>query len=717
MASSSFSLPKLRSLAPQTISYFLRPVQVLKGYKRSNLRPDLIAGLTVAIVLLPQAIAFAMIAELPPEMGLYAAIVTSIVGALWGASDHLQTGPTNTNSLLVLATLLPIATAGTRQFLAAAGVLAVMVGVIQIMLGVGRLGILVNFVSDSVIIGYTAGAGILIAANQMFHLFRIDSPSAADLLSAIRQLLLYRAETHLPSLLIGFAAMVLLALQKRFLPRWPGALLVMILSAAMVGLMGLDQKGIKIIGEIPRSLPPLADLPLLDFNLIVELATGALAVSAIGMVESIAISRSIAAQSGQRLDSNQQFVGLGLSNVFCGLFSGYSVSGSFTRSAINYHAGARSPMSGVFSGIFVLLAMVVLAPLAAYVPRAALAGVLMITAYGMVDKAEIKRIWRGTHGDAAIMVATLLSTLLLPLQFAVLSGILLSFAVYILRTSLPRVVSMLPAENFRHFTPQGTRAPCPQLAIIDILGDLYFGAVTRVEELLHAHLDAHPSQRFVLLRMFSVDQIDISGIHALESLNRALKERGGDLYMVRTQEHIFERLKSTGFYQLLGAEHFLQYDKAIAHLFYHVIDPTICIYECEARVFLECQNLPRPAQHPIEMHLPLALDEREIRYVEPHQLWTELHQPQPPPIIDVREPREFKRDHIREAQSIPLLDLLVDTSQIPQDQAVVLVCRSGRRSARAAAILTRQGYKQVRVLQGGMLAWETAGLLTAVDLN
>ena len=469
MASSSIPATIINRVGAKTISYFLHPVEILKRYQINNLRPDIVAGLTVAVVLLPQSIAFAMIAELPPAVGLYAAIVTAIVGAFWGSSIHLQTGPTNSISLLVLATLLPIAAVGTPEYLAAAGLMAVMVGILQIVLGVARLGILVNFVSDSVIIGYTAGAGILIAVNQMRYLLGVEFPSSSSLIITGQQLIINISDTHLPTLIIGISAILLLIVQKRFFPRWPGALIIMVVSAAVVGLANLDENGVSILGDIPRSLPPIAKLPLLNFSLIVELFSGVLAVAAIGLVQSIAISRSISSQSGQRLDSNQEFIGQGLSNLLGGFFSGYCVSGSFARSAINFDSKARSPLAAVFSGIFVLIAMFVFAPYAAFVPRAALAGVLVVTSIGMIDQAEIMRILRGTRGDAFIMLGAFASTLFLPLQYAVLTGILLSFIVYVMRTSVPRVVPVLPGEGFRHFTYQPDSDPCMQMGILDIL--------------------------------------------------------------------------------------------------------------------------------------------------------------------------------------------------------------------------------------------------------
>ena len=705
----------LKQLWTTTSAYFFRPVQIFRTYELRNLRADFIAGLTVATLLLPQAVAFASIAELPPDVGLYTAIITAIVGALWASSNHLQTGPTTSTSLLALATLLPIAKVGSSDFLAAAGLMAIMVGVFQIVLGISHLGVLLNFVSDSVIIGYITGAGILIEANQLRHLLRLEFPSESGLITTIQQLIAHIPETHLPSLMIGLVALILLILQKRFFPKWPGAIIVLIFSAAIVGFGKLDHQGIQIIGEIPRNLPPLAHLPLFDFNLIANLSSGALAVGAIGLIESIAISRSIASQSRQRLETNQEFISQGLANVFSGFFSGYCVDGSFTRSALNFKAGGRTQLVGIFSGIFVLVAMLLLAPYAAYVPRTALASVVLVTAYGMIDRKEIVRIWRGTRGDTLIMVSTFLATLFLPLQFAVLTGILISFAVYIMRTSVPKVIPVLPAKNFSHFTSLPYAHLCPQLAILDILGDLYFGAVNHVEDLILAHLRENPSQRYLLLRMFSVNQIDISGVHVLENIVRTMRQRDGDVFIMRTQEHVLTFFKSTGFYNTLGEDHFLSFGDAIGYIFYRVLDPTICIYECEVRAFKECQNLPKQNLPQGEITLRLGIPAEDVPGVSPLDLWKELHGKILPRVIDVREPREFKRGHILKAVSIPLFKLIADPTQVPIDQPVVFVCRGGRRSTRATSLFLQKGFTNIRVLEGGMLAWENDGLLEAID--
>jgi sulfate permease, SulP family len=467
---------------------------------------------------------------------------------------------------------------------------------------------------------------------------------------------------------------------------------------------------------MPVDLPPFSIPPLFNFELINQLAMGSLAVAAIGLVETISISRSIATQTDQRLDSNQEFVGQGLANIASGFFSGYACSGSFTRSAVNFKAGGQTPFASVFAGLFVLLAMLVMGPLAAYLPRAALAGVLIVIAYDMVDQAEIRRIWRGARGDAVIMLATFLATLLLPLEFAVLIGILLSFAVYIMKTSVPRVFSVVPDAEFEHFIEQQPVHPsCPQLGILKISGDLYFGAVSHIEEAIHRHLDSHPEQRFLLLRMHGVNQCDFSGIHMLEAVMRSCHDRHGGLYLMKVQQSVLELMQTTGFYDRLGADHFLPEEFAVDYLFQKVLDPAICIYECNVRVFKECQNLPKQSyggELPLHTDIPAGA----VAGITPQQLWQKMHNDGSQPlVIDVREIREFQRGHIPNAKLIPLPNILTDTSELPQDQEIILVCRGGRRSTRATYLLQNRGYKNVRVLQGGMVAWEAADLLEAID--
>ncbi|MFO7742817.1 MAG: SulP family inorganic anion transporter [Anaerolineae bacterium] len=694
------------------IRLLAQPLRVVRRYRHRYLRSDLIAGLTVAVVMLPQAMAYAFIAGVPARVGLYTAIVGSIVGALWGSSNQLQTGPTNAASLLVLSTLVSMEEPGTGAYLTAAALLAVVGGGFQLLMGLARLGVLVNFVSDSVVVGFTAASGILIALNQVEHLLQLPRSIEPSLWEMIPDILSHVPHMHWPSLALGLGVIFIILALQRVNRRLPGPLMGMTAAAAVVGIVGPDALGVRVVGELPRSLPPLTDVSQFDPGLAAKLLTGSLAVAAIGLVEAISVARSISNQTGQRLDSNQELVGQGLANVASGLFSGYVCCGSFTRSAVNHRAGAKTQLASVFTGLFVLVAMLVLAPLAAYVPLAALAAVLMVIAWNLVVQDEIARIWQAGGSDRIIMVLTMAATLLIPLQFAVLAGIGVSIVYYLLETSRPRVRAVKMSDDFRYFAPRPGQPSCPQLGVIEILGDLYFGAVSHIEESIEEQRQDHPRQRFLLLRMYSVENCDISGIHALESIVQTYRDLGGDVYFVHVHQRVLDLMKSSGFYEYVGEDHFLHPDRDVSYLFHRVLDPAICIYECSVRAFGPCQNLPKRL-YEAEVDWPEDLEVDEVPQIEAEELWKALRGNEPPLVVDVREPREYDRAHIPEARLIPLPQLLRD-SQVPRDRPVVLVCRGGRRSTRAAAVLRDRGFENVRALEGGLQAWERENLLEAV---
>jgi SulP family sulfate permease len=695
--------------------YLTRPIRLLRGYDRENFRPDLFAGITIAVILLPQAIAFTLIADLPPQMGLYAAVIGGLAGALWGSSDQMHTGPANAISLLVFSSLASIATTGSTEYIVAASMLALLVGLFQLLLGVARLGVLVNFVSHSVIIGFATGAAILIAVRQIKPLLGLQYESDS-ILSILTGAVTHISELNPATAAIGVGTIIFLVAMRLISPKIPAPLLAMIISSIFVYAFNLVARGVDVVGLLPAGLPPFS-MPIFDWELVSSLTAGVLAVGAIGLVESMAIGKSIAAQTRQRLDSNQEFVGQGMANLLTGLFSGYPVAGSFSRSAVNLDAGARTPIAAAFSAIFVLLAMQFLGPFSAYLPLSALAGVLMVTAYNMIDKEEIMRILRGGRGDAVIMVVTLLGTLLLHLETAVLLGIGLSFARYIMRTSTPRMLAVVPDESYRHFIYDPEKPECPQLGVIEILGDLYFGAVNYVEDFILDHSAKHPNQKFLMLRMHNVNTLDFSGIYMLENIVRYYRERGGDVYMVRVSPAVMQRMVDTGFDTYLGEDHFLNEDSAISELFYHVLNPAGCIYECPFRVFMECQNLPKRLDL-IEPDLDKDLASEEIHWIDAKGLWDELHAlptDDLPIIVDVREPREYRQGHIAEAISVPLSQFKEGDPGLPTDREIVVVCRTSRRSQLAVSALRKFGHRDLKILNGGMTSWEAAGLLEAVE--
>ncbi len=706
--------------ARDTSAFLTRPAAILRNYKREDLRPDLIAGLTVAIVMLPQAIAYALVAELPPQMGLYAAIIATIIGALWGSSHHLHTGPTNTTSLIVLSGLLTVAVPGTPEYLIAAGVMAVWVGVIRLFLGLIRMGFLANFVSDAVVIGFTGGAGILIVVNQLKHLFRVDVARSPLFFNTLTEIAGQMTAVHLPSLAIGVGMILFLILLKRFKPRWPAPLLGMVLASIAVVSLHLEAQGVIVLGELPKGLPPLARLPIFDLDLLRQMASGIFAVAIIGLVEATSISRAIAAQSGQYLENDQEFVGQGIANIITGIFSGYPSSGSLTRSLVNYEAGSRTQLGAVFSGLFVLIAMLVFAPWAQFLPRAALAGLLVFTGSRMINRSEMRRIWHTSRGDSAIMAGTLAATLLLPLEVAVLTGVMISFARYIARTSHPAVHSMVPDAAFAHLSYQPEKPECPQLGILTIEGSLYFGATQHVEDSIRENRETHPGQQFLLLRMNQVNHCDITGLHLLETILRLYRQQGGDVFMAGVRQPVWDKMRLSHFDEMLGVSHFLSDERAIEHIFYKILDPGVCIYNCPYKIWRECQSLPKSARvEPVPAGV-LVPETAVIPNTTAAELWLALNNGARqngarPLVIDVREPYEFANGHVPTAQLMPMPQIMEGETAVPRDQDVVLICRSGRRSAQVLYKLQEQGYDNLVNLDGGMIAWEAAGLPAVIE--
>jgi len=434
------------------------------------------------------------------------------------------------------------------------------------------------------------------------------------------------------------------------------------------------------------------------------------------LVEAVAASQTLARSTGERLDPNQEFFGQGLAKVVSGLFSGYPSSGSFTRSSLAQQSGGKSHLTGVFTGLTILLALLLFAPYARVIPSASIAGVLLVIAWNMVDRSAIRRVIRTSRREAVIMAATFLSTLVLPLDFAILSGIVFSLAIFIVKSSLPRVYPTVPDPTFRHLIHDESRPVCPQLGLVNIRGPLFFGAVYHIEEELRHNHEKYPGQRTLVLRMHGVDQCDISGIEMLESTVETYRELGGDLFLVRVREPVLYTLEQSGFIDnTLGRDHVLEQEGAIEYLFEHDIDPNICVYECEHRVFSECQtvvkhvygdNVPSAPNNPLGHHLQVSPKE-----------FHELIEDSDTLLIDVREPAEFKRAHLEGAQLMPLRELLHNAGDLPRDRLLLISCRSGRRTARALFVLEDLGFDKLVGLRGGILAWRAARLPVILDDN
>ena len=692
-------------------SFLLHPLEVLKGYRRGDVSPDLFAGLTVAAVAIPQAIAYAAIAELPPHYGLYTAAVAAVVGSLFGSSRHLATGPVNAISLLVLPVLLSLGAPGSAQFMLGASLLAVMAGLLSISLALMHFGALVTLASRSVLLGFTAGAAVHIAVGQSRHLLGVELPRSPELMVTVALLATRVSRVHLDSLLMGLGTLAALLGLKQLGQRVPAALLAVTGAVVAVHLLGLEARGMQVVGEIPRSLPmptwiTVGALP--DLGMIRTLVVDSLAVAALGLVEAVASAQSLARVSHDRLDSNQEFFGQGMANLLSGLLSGYPCSGSFTRSALAQQAGGRTPMTGVFTGLTILAGMLLLAPYARAVPKAAIAGVLLVVAWGMIDREGIRRVLRSSRAETAIMTVTFLSTLFLPLDFAVLSGIVFSLAFFVIRSSLPRVYPVVPDPTFRFFM-HDTKAPvCPQLGIMNIRGPLFFGAVYHIEEELRHNHEHHPGQNLLMLKLNGVDICDLSGIEMLEATVQTYRERGGDVFLIHPSRPVMKILLDSDFLdETLGPDNVMELEDAIDYLFENALDHHVCVYECEHRVFAECHALQKHSYD----DLPSAAESMHghSRQVPP-ETFHELTAIPDALLLDMREPGEFHRVHLPGARLLPLRLLGDRIDQLPRDVPLLLTCRSGRRTTRALAMLEERGFTRLYGLWGGLHAWRSEGL-------
>jgi SulP family sulfate permease len=692
---------------------FLRPFEILRSIRLGHLTADLIAGLTVAAVAIPQAIAYASIAELPAQTGLYTAAIGAIIGALWGCSRFLATGPVNASSLLVLPVLLAVAAPGTPEFLLAAGLVAIIAGLFRIALAMLRFGALITLVSRSVLVGFGSGAAVHIAIGQLRHLARLDVPAMPALYRTVAAIAAAARESHLPSLAVGIGALALLLILRRIGPRFPAALVTIAVSAAAVWLLGLEQGGLQVVGSIPRILPPplwLTTGLMPDSHLIGSLLLGSMAVAALGLVEATAASQTLARQSGEHLNPNQEFFGQGMANIAAGLFSGYPCSGSFTRSALAHQSGARTHLTGVITGLTILCATLAFAPLVGMIPRPAIAGVLLAVAWQMVDRALIRKVMRTSRTEAVIMTITFCATLVLPLDFAVLSGVGLSLAFFVIQSSLPRVMAVVPDRSFRHFVNNPEAPVCPQLAVMNIRGPLFFGAVHHLEEELRHNLRDHPGQNLLMLRMHGVEICDLSGIELLEDIIRTYRLRGGDVFLVRPRKPVMEKMEQSGFLDdVLGRDNLLEQEDAVEYLFENVIDPAVCIYECEERVFAECQALEKHVYSVSFPPMPMHVHTHAERFVsaERFQELLDLHDAL---LIDLREPSEYEHGHLPGAVNLPLRLLPEQGPDLARDRPLLLVDRSGRRSSRAFYMLGDMGFEDLWGLSGGILAWRAEGL-------
>ena len=569
---------------------------------RQTLRADLLAGLTGAVIVLPQGVAFAMIAGLPPEYGLYTAIVTPIIAALFGSSRHLVSGPTTAISIVVFASISPLATPGSADFVRLALTLTFIAGLVQVIFGLARLGSLVNFVSHSVVVGFTAGAAALIATSQLKHVLGIALPPGEDFLNTWLLLTNHLTATNFYVLTIAAITLVSAILFRRYAPRGPGMLIAMIIGSLLSLALDGAQHGVRLVGQLPAQLPPLS-APDFSLATIKSLAPSALAVALLGLIEAVSIARSIGTRSHQRIDGNQEFIGQGLSNLVGSFFSSYAGSGSFTRSGINFQVGAQTPLAAIFAAGLLALIVLTIAPLTAYLPIPAMGGVILLVAYNLVDFHHIGKLLRLGASEGSVLATTFFATLFLELEFAIYLGVFLSLTLYLNRTSKPRIVELAPdphddKRKLANVARNGLTS-CPQLKVVRIDGSLFFGAVNHVAESLQRLGESSPHQRRLLIIANGINFIDAAGAETLIAEARRRRRLGGDLYLSGLKEQVREFLVRGGFLDELGEDRVFasKYD-ALAEIF-EQLDRAGC-EQCTARVFLECRILQRRSRRLVQ---------------------------------------------------------------------------------------------------------------------
>lgn len=556
---------------------------------RRTFPSDLSAGLTGAIVVLPKGVAFATIAGMPPEYGLYAGMIPAIIAALFGSSRHLVSGPTTAASIVLFSALSALAEPGSANYVQLALTLAIMVGLLELTMGLFRLGSLVNFISHSVVIGFTAGAGVLIAANQIKNFFGLPIPRGAHFQDIFAYLFTHVADIAWPVAAVGVATLVTGIAVRRFLPRIPYMIVAIVVGSVLSTVLNaLYGAGIATVGALPSTLPPLSS-PSFDPQIWRELAPTALAVTLFALTEALSISRALAVRSGQHIDGNQEFIGQGLSNIAGSFFSGYVATGSFNRSGLNYDAGAKTPLAAVIAGGALTLIVLVIAPLAAYMPNAAMAGVLFLVAWGLIDRHHIAQIVRTSRSETAVLVVTFLATLLVELELAIFAGVLLSLVLYLNRTSHPGILVRVPDPDSptRKFTSDPTLPECPQLRIIRIDGSLFFGAVNFLQETLRTYERMAPDQRHLGIVMSGVNFIDVAGAEALAQEARRYRSMGGGLYLIRVKEAVLERLRKGGTFDAIGEANIFRSKTEALRTIYARLDHERC-RQCSLRVFVEC---------------------------------------------------------------------------------------------------------------------------------
>jgi len=548
-----------------------------RRYDRQALSNDMIAAVIVTIMLIPQSLAYALLAGLPPEMGLYASIVPIILYAVFGTSRALAVGPVAVVSLMTAAAIGEIAEAGTAGYAIAALTLAGLSGAILLAMGVFKLGFLANFLSHPVIAGFITASGVIIAASQLKHILGVPA-AGHTLLELVESLWRLLPETNLHTLVIGGAATAFLFWVRKGLKPLlrrlglsagaadiaakAGPVAAVVVTTAAVWLFGLDARGVAIVGAVPQSLPPLT-MPSFDLDLIRTLAVPALLISVIGFVESISVAQTLAAKKRQRIDPDQELIGLGAANMGAAFTGGFPVTGGFSRSVVNYDAGADTPAAGAYTAVGLAVAALLLTPLIFFLPKATLAATIIVAVLSLVDFSILKRTWTYSKADFTAVAATILLTLAMGVEVGVSAGVILSIALYLYKTSRPHIaeVGLIPgAQHFRNIKRYDVLTH-PEVVTLRVDESLYFANARFLEDYILNRVTGDVRLKHVVLMFSAVNEVDMSALESLEAINQRLKSMGLKLHLSKVKGPVMDRLKRAHFLdELTGNVYLSQYE-------------------------------------------------------------------------------------------------------------------------------------------------------------
>ncbi len=592
--------PRLRLLLARRVGPWVPLVS------RRTLKADAIAGLLGAILVLPQGIAFATLAGLPPEYGLYSAIVPCAVAALFGSSWHVVSGPTNANSLALFAMLTPLAVAGSAHYIELALAVTVLVGVMQWLVGITRLGSLASFISPAALLGFTGGAALLIVIHAALSLLAIPPAESHGSAAALAHMGRHLAAASPSALLVGGVTIATVLGMRRLAPRWPAMLVGLAAGTAVsTGLNtwrgALGWPAVQTVGSFPSAWPPF-HVPQVDWTTLPDLLGLAVALTIVALAQSISIAKVVAARSGQRLDANREFIGQGVSNMVGGFFSCYISCGSLNRSLPNLEAGARTPLASVFSAAWLLMLAAAAAPLLVLIPMPAIAGLLMVVAWSLIDAARWRRLWHLGRTDLAVAAVTLVATVAIRMEVAILIGTIASLGSYLYRTSRPamRRMGFDTMASERPFVviddnPDALPA-CRKLELLRMEGSVYFGATPHVADRLHALRQAPDAPRHLLVMAKSMNFIDLAGAELWHDEMLARRAMGGDLYFHRPRPPVLALWERTGFLDELGRDHiFADKHTAIRTILARVAEDADPCAGCGRRIFHECAAAAAPA--------------------------------------------------------------------------------------------------------------------------